>query len=394
MRSVCFLPMTKPFSPYIIDSHQDLAYNALGFGRDILRPAFETRAREQDTAVPARNGQTLLGWHEYQRGQVALIFSTVFLTPRRYAESWDTQAYREPADARAKIQQQIDHYRRLAGDHPDQFRLVQNRRDLAETLEPWQAQPARLPAAPESTQDAAEQEPTDTRTHPVGLMILMEGLEGIGAVEEMEDWWQMGVRAAGPVWRGERFCGDAHQSGGFTSEGLALLEVMAALGFTLDISHMNETSALQALDRYEGPVAATHANARALLKRTDNERHLTDRTIARLIERGGVMGVIPFNSFLRPGWRTGDDRQQVTLRTVAAHIDHICQIAGSALHAGLGTDFDGGFGWPAVPAEIDTIADLQKLVPILAEYGYDENSIANIFGENWRRSLERSLPDS
>ena len=49
-------------------------------------------------------------------------------------------------------------------------------------------------------------------------------------------------------------------------------------------------------------------------------------------------------------------------------------------HVGLGTDFDGGFGWPAVPYEIDTIADLQKLAPLLAEYGYNEESIAGYPG--------------
>ena len=49
-----------------------------------------------------------------------------------------------------------------------------------------------------------------------------------------------------------------------------------------------ETAALQALDRYEGPLIASHANARALIKGASNERQLTDATIRRLIERDGV----------------------------------------------------------------------------------------------------------
>ena len=222
----------------------------------------------------------------------------------------------------------------------------------------------------------------------------MEGVEGIRAPEEMEEWWELGVRLAGPVWAGTRFCGGTYEPGGFTNEGYALLEVMAELGYTLDISHMTETAALQALDRYEGPVIASHANARALIKGVQGERQLTDLTIRRLIERDGVMGVLPFNRFLRPDWKDTDDRQLVTLRTLAAHIDHICQLAGDALHTGLGTDFDGGFGWPAVPYEINTIADLQKLAPVLAEYGYSDESIANILGGNWRRHLERTLPET
>jgi len=47
-----------------------------------------------------------------------------------------------------------------------------------------------------------------------------------------------------------------------------------------------------------------------------------------------------------------------------------------------------------VPYEIDTIADLQKLSSFLAKYGYNEENIAAILGENWRRQLERNLPQS
>ena len=83
----------------------------------------------------------------------------------------------------------------------------------------------------------------------------------------------------------------------------------------------------------------SHANARALLKGVEGERHLTDLTIRRLIERDGVMGVLPFNRFLRPDWSNTDDRQLVTLRTLAAHIDHICQLAGDALPCRAGNRF-------------------------------------------------------
>lgn len=379
--------------PLIIDAHLDLAYNALSFQRNYLLSAAQTRQIEAGGLTPQRNGHTLLGWPDMQRGQVALVFGTLFLTPRRYAQEWETQAYGDASQAHALYEQQLTYYLRITEDHPDQFRLVKNRNDLWSVLEPWDSQPAHLPVpAP-----AGEEMEPDTRpevTHPVGIVLLLEGAEGIRAPEEIEYWWEMGVRLAGPVWAGGRFCGGAFEPGGFTSEGLELLDIMAGLGMTLDISHMNETSALQALDRYEGPVAATHANARALLKGIEGERHLTDRTILRLIERDGVMGIIPFNRFLYPGWTASDDRQKTSLRTVAAHIDHVCQLAGDSRHVGLGSDFDGGFGWPAVPKEIDTISDLQKLAQILHEYGYTTESVTDILGGNWRRHLERSLPES
>lgn len=378
--------------PLIIDAHEDIAYNALTFGRDYLRSAEETRHLEKDTPTPERTGHTLLGWPDYQRGQIGVIFATLFLAPRRYAAgSWETQVFADTGEARRKLENQRNYYRRLCDDHPDAFRLIYNKKDLREVLSAWDSEPASLP---DPASEGAEGGPVKTVTHPVGLVLLMEGAEGIRAPEEMEEWWELGVRMAGPVWAGTRFCGGSYEPGGFTSEGYALLEVMGSLGYPLDISHMTETAALQALDRYEGPVMATHANARALIKGVQGERQLTDRTIRRLIERDGVMGVLPFNRFLRPDWTNTDDRQLVTLRTLAAHIDHICQLAGDALHVGIGTDFDGGFGWPAVPYEINTIADLQKLAPVVVEYGYSDDSIANIFHNNWRRHLERTLPET
>ncbi len=379
----------------IIDAHEDIAYNALTFGRDYLRSAAETRRIEKDTETPRRTGHTTLGWPEYQRGQVAVIFATLFLAPKRYASgNWETQVFVDSSDTARLLENQLNFYRRLCDDHPDQFQPVFNKKDLQAVLKPWEEEPAYLPGPGEGSAKAAEGEPRKTVTHPVGLVLLMEGAEGIRAPEEMEDWWEMGVRLTGPVWAGTRFCGGTYEPGEFTREGYALLDVMAGLGYTLDISHMTEASALQALDRYEGPVVATHANARAIIRGVEGERQLTDLTIRRLIERDGVMGVLPYNRFLRPGWADVDDRSLVTLHTLAAHIDHICQIAGDARHAGIGTDFDGGFGWPAVPLEIDTIADLQKLAPVLSEYGYSEESISAILGNNWRRHLERTLPET
>ncbi len=362
---------------YIIDAHEDIAYNRLSFGRDYRRAALETRKLEAETPIPERAGLSLLGWPDYQRAQVGLIFGTLFAAPRLYAGGeWDSQVYANAAQAARLYQAQIDYYHRLTDEAPDQFTLVRTRRDLAAVLQPWEQAQAGQPTA----------------THPVGLVMSLEGGEGLGRPEELEEYWQMGLRAVGPVWAGTRFCGGTMEPGGFTREGYHLLEVMADLGYILDLAHMTEQSALQALERYEGTVIASHVNARALLKGGSGERHFSDVTIRNLAERGGVMGILPFNSFLLPGWKIGDDRRLVTLNTVAAQIDHVCQLTGSAAHVAIGTDFDGGFGWPAVPLELDTIGDLGKLETVLLERGYSEADTAAILHGNWKNILERSLP--
>jgi membrane dipeptidase len=358
----------------IVDAHEDLAWNMLTYGRDYTLPAAETRRREAGTDIPQQNDDTLLGWPEYQRGQVAVVFATLFAAPQRAsAGSYETQVYAGERQARQLYSAQLDLYDRLADEHDDKFRLIQSRDDLQAVLDGW----------------ASESE-----NHPVGLVMLMEGAEAVGSPGELEEWWQRGVRLIGPAWAGNRFCGGTNEPGPLTSEGIALLEGMASLGFVLDLSHMDQQAALQALDAYPGPITATHANAQALLKGYDGNRHLPDRVIRGLLERDGVIGVVPYNGFLQAGWRRGDRRDLVSLDRLVAHLDYICQMAGDASHAGLGTDFDGGFGVQSIPPGIDTIADLQKLGPLLAERGYSQEDIHAILGDNWLGLLQKNLPES
>jgi membrane dipeptidase len=163
----------------------------------------------------------------------------------------------------------------------------------------------------------------------------------------------------------------------------------------LDLSHMDEQAAVEALDIYRGPIVGTHGNCLSLMPNSNSNRHFSDRILEGIIERDGVVGVVPFNGYLKVGWTVGkNDRSEVPLDQVANHIDHICQLAGDALHAGIGSDFDGGFGLQSVPPEIDTIADLQNLVPLLQARGYNEIDIANIFSGNWLTRLKRDLPTS
>jgi membrane dipeptidase len=81
---------------------------------------------------------------------------------------------------------------------------------------------------------------------------------------------------------------------------------------------------------------------------------------------------------------------RVTLATVVDHIDHICQLAGNADHVAIGTDLDGGFGLEQSPADLDTIADLQKFNGLLADRGYSQADIAKIMHGNWLRFLENA----
>ena len=139
---------------------------------------------------------------------------------------------------------------------------------------------------------------------------------------------------------------------------------------------------------------ATHSNCAALMKGADTNRHLPDRVIEGLIERDAVIGIVPLNSFLKVGWlrKSGSRREELSIDAVIAHIDHICQLAVDSLHAGIGSDFDGGFGLQSIPPEFDSVADLQKIASGLMTRGYNAADAEKILGGNWLRFLRRNLP--
>lgn len=363
-----------PTMPIIFDAHEDIAYNMLAFGRDYTQAVAQTRQKEAKTDIPRQNGTCLLGLPEHRQGNVALAFATLFAVPIRHQiAAWDTYVYRDAEEAHRLYRDQLDLYRRLDEETPADFRLIRNASDLRLHLTNWQ--------------DAAE-----TRPLPLGLIPLMEGADAIRTPDELEEWWALGLRAIGLAWAGTRYSGGTGDPGPLTREGHALLESMSAFGFLLDLSHMDEAAALEALDCYEGRLFASHANAKALLPHSRSNRHLSNRVIRGIVERDGVIGIVPFNAFLVDDWQPSEGRARIGLSHIVAQIDHICQLVGDAAHVGIGSDFDGGFGVESVPSEIDSIADLRKLVPLLAERGYTADDINAIFGKNFIRLLEESLP--
>jgi len=362
--------------PIIIDAHADLAYNMLKYGRDYSRSAAETRLLEVGSPTVADNEDCTIGWPDYQRGQTAVVFSTLFALPARWRTSQNKlQSYKTFDQAHEIYRQQLMTYHRMTDSEPDKFRLVASSRDLDLILDHWNS-------------------PTESG-HPVGMVVLMEGAECIRTLSELDEWYELGVRLIGPAWVGTRYCGGWKEPGPLTKDGRELLSGMADHNFVLDLSHMDEQAAVEALDMYRGPIVGTHGNCLSLMPNSNSNRHFSDRIIEGIIERDGVVGVVPYNAYLKSGWTVDkNQRSEVPLSYVADHIDHICQIAGDALHAGIGSDFDGGFGLQSVPPEIDTIADLQKLVSLLGARGYSKTDIANIFSGNWLARLKRDLPSS
>lgn len=356
----------------VVDAHEDLAWNIQTFGRDYTRSAYVTRRQEIGSDISKHNGNTLLGKTEWLIGRVGVIFSTLFTSPeRRKVGPWDTQSYRDSNEAHQLAASQLEAYHRMV-DNDDTFRVIDSRLALDDVLGTWKP----------------DKSLSERR---IGLVPLMEGADPIRDPAELAEWYTRGLRIIGLAWESTRYAGGTHEPGGVTAMGIKLLAAMEETGLILDMSHLAEQSFWDSMDRFGGRLIVSHANTRRF---TPTTRGLTPEMVEAIAERDGVIGVVPFNVFLKPGWTKRDPRSEVPFSMIADAIDDICQIAGSAQHVGIGTDFDGGFGLEHVPDGIDTIADLQKLPALLFERGYSERDVHGIMGENWIRVLREALPET
>jgi membrane dipeptidase len=356
----------------IVDAHQDIAWNYFQNGRDFRRSAYEHRHRETDLVHLRRYGSCMVGLPEEIEARVAIAFATIFVAP-----SWNKMypdervLYDTPEEAYRQGIRQIEYYHRLA-DQEERIQLVLSQTDLDAVLATWGA-------------DKSEDD------HRFGIVPLMEGADPILEPAQLEEWVARGLRIIGPAWTKTRYAGGTKAPGPLTDLGRELLDSMRAYNMILDLSHMTPEGLYEALDRYDGPLFASHANP--LRFRQDRpDRNLPDDIIQMIAQRDGVMGIMPYNLFLLEGWKNGDRKDAVTMETVIAAIDHVCQITGSAQHVGIGSDFDGGFGSQSAPVGFDTIVDLQKIGAELTERGYTEDNITAILSGNFLRVLRAGLP--
>jgi len=362
----------------ILDAHEDLSINMMDYKRDYRLSAREIQAIDTKNGLDQIWSPSLLGWEDWNRGRVGIVFSTLFKAPAKHEDkNLETdKGYKSIQEANARYWRHPDLYRRFAEENPGYFRLIQTRPQLKAHLQDWENQD---PEQPETFQ-------------PIGLIQLMEGAEGILGPDELPKWWQAGVRIIGLAWAGNQYCGGTRMPGPLTKAGKVLIKAMQEIGFALDISHLDEESVWDVFDLYEGPIIASHALACSLVKGYQGNRLLSDNVIRTLIQKNGVIGIVPGNDFLDMSLPRRSNKSLYSLNLIVDQFDHICQLAGSASHVGFGTDFDGGFGVTDVPAGIDSIADLPKVLAALAERGYGDEELGQMASGNFLRVIESVLP--
>ena len=344
----------------IIDSHLDIAFNALEWDRDLTQPIAKIREAEAGMGQKGR-GVGVVNFAELRRGGIGLFFVTVHCRLASMGKRFS--GVRTQDIAYAKCKGELAYYRLM--ESRGVLRQIRNRIELDAHLAEWD---------------------DDPETTPLGFVLTMEGADGIVAPEQVAEWWDEGLRVVSLCHYGvSSYAHGTQAPGGLTPRGRPMLEALEEAGVILDVSHLAEQAFWEALEVFTGPVLATHNCCRTLC---DHDRQLDDKQIKALAQRGGVIGTAMDVWMISPLWDPAAmDNTGITLETVVDHIDHVCQLTGSSRHAAIGTDLDGGYGKEQCPSDFDTIADLRKIPAILERRGYSQADVAGIMHGNWVRLL-------
>ena len=206
---------------------------------------------------------------------------------------------------------------------------------------------------------------------------------------------------------------------GLSPFGREVVREMNRVGMIVDVSHLGDASAMEAIQLSRVPVIASHSALRHFTP--DFERNISDDIAKAVAARGGVIQ-IPFGTaFIDPAsaadtqahfraindfdrnnaalkaqgqppkdraafdtaWDAAHPPRASTLVQVLDQIDYGVKLLGID-HVGIGSDFDGVDG--ELPAELKTVADFPHLVAGLQARGYKDADIRKILGGNLLRA--------
>lgn len=352
---------------FIIDAHLDLSMNALEWNRNLRLPVQSIRDREKGLTDKLDRGKGMVSLPELRKGGIGLVVATQIA--RYVAAGSALPGWHSPEQAWAQTQGQLAWYKAMEAE--GEMVMIRDGAALQRHVDLWM-------------KDGDEKK-------QVGYILSLEGADSLVNLSCLEVAYRNGLRAIGPAHYGPgRYAPGTGMTGPFTRQGLELLKEMDRLNMILDITHLTDEAFRQAMDRYKGPVWASHHNCRALVQ---HQRQLTDDQIKTLIQRDAVIGGVLDAWMLSNGWVRGHSdplTSRVNLEKLLDHYDHICQIAGNSQHIAIGSDLDGMFGKEQAPYDMDTVADLGKLPNLLERRGYGPEDITRVMHGNWLRFLRKA----
>ena len=203
--------------------------------------------------------------------------------------------------------------------------------------------------------------------------------------------------------------------GGLSDFGKITIKKMNELGMMIDISHVSDKSALQAIRLSHHPVIASHSGARSV---ANHPRNIPDDIIKEIAKKGGVVQVVAFSSYVKVNkkrtesivslrdsilamtgdknfipekhmklikYKNGMDRinKEFPLPGIDSfidHIDHIVDLVGID-YVGISSDFGGGGGIEGWTNASQTF----NITNSLLRRGYSKDEVNKIWSENLLR---------
>ncbi len=310
---------------FIVDAHEDIAYHVSYFNRDFINPS-----------IPC---MITLPW--LKQGNIKLVFNTIFV-PTEFKPHRTVEVALE----------QLSIYDRIYEEHKNDIARVRNYSDISKL-----------------------------EGSKIGFLTLMEGADPIEEPRKLKEFYERGVRIIGLAWNDQnQYASGNNTDSGLTKEGFDLVQRMNDLHITLDLSHLNERGFWEAIEACATIPIASHSNARSL---TNHPRNLKDDQLRAISERGGVIGLVLYNQFLKTG------SENPALEDVFAHADYMITLCGED-HVGIGSDLDGA-SIDDFPKEIRTVTDLPKIGELFFKKGYSEERVRKIMGGNFLRVLKENL---
>lgn len=216
--------------------------------------------------------------------------------------------------------------------------------------------------------------------HQIGYFLSIEGFDCLRSVDDFDEFYELGVRSFGFSWcndnsfaRGQSTTNDD----GLSSAGYQVLERMKKREKLLvDISHLSRQSILDIDRSYNGMMIATHSNVYNVC---DNPHNLSDQQIQICVDRGGVIGIFPYQACIGP---------EGSFDELFAHIDYIASKWGLE-YVGLCSDI---YPLPEYPfcrnhKDIEIMRDLQDYLSTKMQ----EEELQQLLYENWARVLRDTL---
>ncbi len=222
-----------------------------------------------------------------------------------------------------------------------------------------------------------------------GVIPHFEGAEAIAVdLNDLDEWYDRGLRSLGPVWSRSNdfahgvpfaFPHSPDTGPGLTDAGKHLVRACNHKGIMVDLAHMNERGFWDVEAICDAPLVVTHSCAHAL---TPSTRNLTDKQLDAIKSNRGIVGC----NFNTPDVRADGQRLSDTpLARVVEHIDYMVNRIGIE-HVAFGSDFDGA----QMPDELGDVAGMSRLIDLLHDAGYDDDSIARLSHKNWQRILRET----